>query len=163
MKERLKSIKHVAMDMDGTIYRGNELFPETKPFLALLEKMNISYSFLTNNSSKSTRDYLNKLKKMDILIQEEQMVSSVIHTIDYLKKNHPAFSRIFVAGTESLREQFILDGFKLVDDNPQVVVLGSDLNHDYNRLCKAAYWIKKGCLWLTTHPDIEIPIETDTC
>ena len=31
--ERLRGIKHVALDMDGTIYMGMSLFPYTKPFL----------------------------------------------------------------------------------------------------------------------------------
>ena len=52
--------------MDGTIYMGDSLFPFTIPFLDELKNMGISYSFLTNNPSKSLDDYLNKLKKMGI-------------------------------------------------------------------------------------------------
>ena len=47
--------------MDGTIYKGGTLFPWTNPFLAQLAELGIGYSFLTNNSSKSTDDYLRHL------------------------------------------------------------------------------------------------------
>ncbi|MBR5298016.1 MAG: hydrolase, partial [Parabacteroides sp.] len=49
VKNKLAKIKHVALDMDGTIYMGDSLFPYTIPFLEKLKQMNISYSFLTNN------------------------------------------------------------------------------------------------------------------
>ncbi len=52
---RLRRIKHVALDMDGTIYMGMSLFPFTMPFLEGLKEQGIGYSFLTNNPSKSIR------------------------------------------------------------------------------------------------------------
>ena len=58
MRKRLQQIRHVALDMDGTIYRGKTLFEETAPFLALLRELRIGYTFLTNNPSKSVADYL---------------------------------------------------------------------------------------------------------
>ena len=42
VKEKLAKIKHVALDMDGTIYMGDSLFPYTIPFLEKLKRMNIS-------------------------------------------------------------------------------------------------------------------------
>ena len=41
LMERLRRIRHVALDMDGTIYMGMSLFPYTKPFLAGLKEMGI--------------------------------------------------------------------------------------------------------------------------
>ena len=49
LKERLREIKHVALDMDGTIYNGSTLFPYTVGFLESLRNAGIGYSFLTNN------------------------------------------------------------------------------------------------------------------
>ena len=58
MNRRLSNIRHVALDMDGTIYSGGTLFDSTRPFLALLGQLGIGHTFLTNNSSKSAKDYL---------------------------------------------------------------------------------------------------------
>src|SRR4051812_7883380 len=51
LRERLRRIAHVALDMDGTIYLGDKLFPETLPFLAALARLGIGHSFVTNNPS----------------------------------------------------------------------------------------------------------------
>ena len=58
LMRRLRRIRHVALDMDGTIYMGMSLFPYTQPFLKSLREMGIGYSFLTNNPSKCIADYL---------------------------------------------------------------------------------------------------------
>ena len=66
MNSDLITIRHFALDMDGTIYRGGTLFPTTLPFLELLTELEISYTFLTNNPSKSVNDYLASLARMGI-------------------------------------------------------------------------------------------------
>jgi len=162
MQKKLNQISHIAMDMDGTIYQGDKLFKETKPFLKLLNDLNISYTFLTNNSSKSVFDYLTKLKKMGITIKPEQIITSTINTIHYLLNNHSDFKRLYVLGTESLCAELREYGFQIVDDNPDVVISGFDTGLIYERLCKAAYWIKQGCLWISTHPDVECPTNQKT-
>ena len=66
MNKRLRDIRHVALDMDGTIYSGGTLFESTRPFLALLDELGIGHTFLTNNSSKSAKDYLARLRQIGI-------------------------------------------------------------------------------------------------
>jgi HAD superfamily hydrolase (TIGR01450 family) len=162
MQEKIKKIHHIAMDMDGTIYQGSKLFPETIPFLKLLKKLNIGYTFLTNNSSKSASDYVEKLRDMGINISSEQIINSTINTAHYLKTNCPGFKRLYVVGTDSLRKELNDYGFEVTDENPEVVITGFDTALAYDRLCKAAYWIKQGRLWISTHPDVECPTDLDT-
>ena len=53
LQTRLRGVVHVALDMDGTIYKGGTLFSCTAPFLAGLKELGIGYTFLTNNPSRS--------------------------------------------------------------------------------------------------------------
>ena len=71
IKEMLRGVRHVALDMDGTIYMGTTLFPFTIPFLEKLKQMGITYSFLTNNPSRSIDAYLQKLEHMGINATEK--------------------------------------------------------------------------------------------
>ena len=57
-------IRHVALDMDGTLYRGKRLFDATLPFLERLRRLGIGYTFLTNNTSLSKADYVRKLRRL---------------------------------------------------------------------------------------------------
>ena len=142
---RLRKIKHVALDMDGTIYMGMSLFPYTKPFLAGLSSFGVNYSFLTNNPSKSIADYLHKLDTLGIKATEEEMYTTALATIDYIKTNYPQAKRLFLLGTPSMISEFEKAGFVSTaaapNDVPDVLVAAFDMSLVYNRLCRAAWWI----------------------
>jgi len=163
LRDRLRSIKHVALDMDGTIYNGSTLFPFTVPFLENLKKLGIGYTFLTNNPSKSVNDYLIHLKNMGISVTREEMYTTALATIDYLKKNYPEVKRLFILGTPSMIKEFEAAGFESTDDDPNdkpdAVVVGFDKSLVYARLCRAAWWITKGILYLATNPDKVCPTD----
>lgn len=160
---RLKAIRHLALDMDGTIYSGSSLFPSTIGFLDSLKRNGISYSFLTNNPSKSITDYLLHLGKMGIRATGEEIYTSALAAIDYLRFNHPAIGRLFILGTPSMIGEFEEAGFISTGDNPEdtpdAVVAGFDMTLTYSRLCRAAWWIGKGLPYIATNPDRVCPTD----
>lgn len=160
---KLKAIKHVALDMDGTIYNGTTLFPFTVSFLEKMNEMGIGYSFLTNNPSKSTDDYLKHLEKMGIPGKREEMYTSAQATIDYIKDNYPQAKRLFLLGTPSMIREFESAGFVSTDDSsediPDMIVAGFDMSLTYSRLCRAAWWIKEGLPYIATNPDRVCPTD----
>lgn len=166
LKQRLAGIRHVALDMDGTIYMGNSLFPFTIPFLRRLREMGITYSFLTNNPSKSLDDYLLKLHKMGIEATEEEMYTTTVATIDYLKAHYPSARRLFLLGTPSMISQFEKAGYistaDSADDVPDVVIAAFDMSLVYSRLCRAAWWIAQGLPYIATNPDRVCPTNEQT-
>ena len=166
MNARLRQIRHLALDMDGTIYSGGTLFESTRPFLALLGDLGIGYTFLTNNSSKSTKDYLARLRKIGITAAPDQLYTSTQATIEYLHEQRPAVKRLFVLGTFSMSREMESAGFVLTADNafdaPDGVVVGFDTELTYPRLCRAAYWISQGKPFIATHPDRICPTDQPT-
>jgi HAD superfamily hydrolase (TIGR01450 family) len=163
---RLRAVQHVALDMDGTIYTGGTLFPFTIPFLQLLRELGIRYTFLTNNSSRSTADYLAHLEKIGIKASSDQLYTSTQATIEHLEQELPDLKRLFVLGTPSMRQEMAEAGFTLTEDSaedePDAVVVGFDTGLVYRRLCRAAYWIKQGKYFIATHPDRICPTDQPT-
>ena len=163
---RLKGIRHVALDMDGTIYMGMSLFDFTKPFLSRLKQMGITYSFLTNNPSTSIADYLKKLAGMGIEATADEMYTTALATIDYLKTHLPAAKRLFILGTPSMTSEFVKAGFEVAedsaDDRPDAVVVAFDKTLTYDRLCRAAWWIQQGLPYIATNPDRVCPTDQPT-
>src|SRR5207248_2528462 len=106
MNRRLNKIRHVALDMDGTIYKGKTLFGATEPFLELLRELNLGWTFLTNNPSRSVTDYLAHLRQMGIPATEQQLYTSAQATIEFLHEKWPAARRLFILGTPSMCDQF---------------------------------------------------------
>lgn len=163
LKAHLKGLKHIALDMDGTIYNGSTLFPFTIPFLNKLKEMGIGYSFLTNNPSKNTADYLNHLSKMGIEATKEEMYTSAQATIEYIKVHHPKVKRLFILGTPSMIKEFELNGFESVADDPNdvpdMLVVGFDMSLEYSRLCRATWWASQNLPFIATNPDRVCPTD----
>ena len=166
LKEKLRRIRHVALDMDGTIYLSNSIFPFTLDFLAKLDRLGISYSFLTNNPTRSLEDYLAKLSGMGIKASKEQMYSTVPATIDHIREHYPSAKRLFLLGTPSMIRQFEDAGFESTadsaDDKPDLVVVAFDTTLVYSRLCRAAWWVARGLPYVATNPDRVCPTDQPT-
>ncbi len=152
--------------MDGTIYRGKTIFQATIPFLDLLTKLDIGYTFLTNNPSKSNADYHANLRTMGIKARPDQLYTSTQSTIEYLQENWPQVKTLFVLGTPSMARSFAEAGFVLLrngpKERPDAVVVGFDTTLTYARLCRAAWWITRGVPYFATNPDIVCPTDKPT-
>ena len=164
--QSLRNVKHLALDLDGTLYLGGTLFDCTKPFLNRVRDLGIGRTFFTNNSSRSTRQYVEKLNKLGIDATERDIFSSTHCTLDYLREKHVHAKRAFVLGTPALREEFAAHGFTLcgegASDEPDLVIVGFDTTLSYDRVCRAAWWISKGKPFIATHPDRICPTDEPT-
>ena len=163
LRAKLAKIKHLALDMDGTIYLGSTLFPFTTKFLSDMKEAGISYSFLTNNPSRSVADYLKKLEGLGIEADEENMYTTSLAAIDYIKAHYPQARRLFLLGTPSMISQFEKAGFESCtdspDDVPDVLVVAFDMTLEYSRLCRAAWWASQGVPYIATNPDRVCPTD----
>jgi HAD superfamily hydrolase (TIGR01450 family) len=159
---RLRRIRHFALDMDGTLYRGTRLFDVTLPFLNQLRRLRIGYTFLTNNTSLSKADYVVKLRQLGIDAAADDIATAADTTIAYLRDKLPHVESIAVLGTPSLCGEFERAGFDVTWNAPQAVVVGFDTTLSYDRLCRAAYWINAGLPFVATHPDLVCPTDEPT-
>lgn len=152
--------------MDGTIYTGSKLFNFTRPFLAALKEMQVGYSFVTNNPSKSVKDYVVKLRALGIKADASDIFTSTQATIEYLHSHLPRARRVFALGTPSMCAELAEASFVLCedspDDEPEIVVVGFDLTLTYPRLGRAAWWIQKGKPFIATNPDLVCPTDEAT-
>lgn len=166
LRQQLADIRHIALDMDGTIYLSNTIFPFTLDFLRKLDRLGITYSFLTNNPSKSLNDYLRKLDKMGITASRENMYTTTVAMIDYIRKHFPGARKLFLLGTPSMVSQFEDAGFISMPDSPDavpdIIVASFDMTLEYKRLCRAAWWISRGLPYLATNPDRVCPTDEQT-
>ena len=163
LRKACAKIRHVALDMDGTIYMGGTLFPFTKRFLNRLTDNGIGYSFLTNNPSASIDDYLHKLSAMGIETSREQMYTTALAAIDYIKTHYPDARNLFLLGTPSMIAEFEAAGFRSAADDendvPDMVVVAFDKTLRYERLCRAAWWVSQGLPYIATNPDRVCPTD----
>lgn len=158
--QNLKEKSVYLLDMDGTIYLGDELIDGAKEFLAKLKEEGKRYIFLTNNSSKSKDIYVEKLNGLGIDASEEEVFTSGEATTMYLKRQKEG-ARVYLLGTPALEDEFKKEGFILEKDRHKsidYVVLGFDTTLTYEKLWGACEYIAEGVEYIATHPDFNCPL-----
>lgn len=156
-KNDLKNKKLWILDMDGTVYLGNRLFPETLPFLERIRENGARYLFFTNNASRAKDTYVTRLNGMGIPAGLDDILTSAEATIAFLKQHRPGKS-VYVVGTPDLIRSFEDAGIKVEEDAP-IVVASFDTTLTYDKLEKACRYIREGAEFISTHPDFNCPVE----
>ena len=147
------------LDMDGTIYLGDRLFDCTRPFLETLRAQGKRHLFLTNNSSKDRMAYVAKLARLGIEAEPDDVFTSGEATTRLLLGRMPG-AAVAVFGMPTLEREFREAGFRLVEREPDVVVLGFDQAFDYAKMTRLCDLVREGRPYVATHPDFNCPTET---
>ena len=154
----LNKIKLFVLDMDGTFYLGDSIISGSLDFLKKVEELGREFIFFTNNSSKNSESYRLKLQKLGCNVTSDRVITSGDVTINYLKKNY-ASKKVYLLGTKFLEDSFKSSEILLVDDKPDIVVVGFDTDLTYEKIYKACTFIRQGSIFLATHLDLNCPTE----
>jgi len=157
----LKEKKLFLLDMDGTIYLGNNIFDGTIDFLNWVKQNNGKYMFLTNNSSKSVDKYIEKLEKMGVYATKDDFTTSAQATAIYLQK-HNKNDLIYVFGTQALKDELTTYGLNITDklvNGIKCLVMGFDTELTFQKLEDACILLGKGVDYIATNPDWVCPTE----
>tara|TARA_B100000945_G_scaffold265602_1_gene225093 strand:- start:185 stop:973 length:789 start_codon:yes stop_codon:yes gene_type:complete len=155
INETLDGITTVFLDLDGTIYLGHGLIDGALEFLERLEERGIRRYFLSNNSSKSVDQYLEKLRDLGINADEDEVLLSTHDLISWLSKKE--VTNTFLVGTEGMRSMITERGIDASSEDPEFVVLGYDTEITYEKLATASIHLHRGVPMVASHPDIVCP------
>lgn len=151
--------KGYLIDLDGTMYLGNEKIPSGTRFISRLQKEKIPFLFLTNNSTKTSEMVAKRLKEaFDIHVTKEHVYTSSLATVDYLKEDGKG-KKVYVIGEKGLKKTLFDAGFSYEEEHPDYVVVGLDTDVTYEKVVKAVLAIQKGATFIGTNPDKNIPTE----
>ncbi|GIX46339.1 MAG: acid sugar phosphatase [Candidatus Tectimicrobiota bacterium] len=151
-------LRHVVMDMDGVIYRGEALLPGVRTLLQQLQQRGVQVAFLTNNASRHRQELAEKLKAMGLPCTLEQVWGSAYITARYLAREAPA-ARVFVVGTAGTVRELQEAGLTVVPTHEGAthVVVGLDWGLTYEKLRQAHYAICQGAHFIATNLDPTYP------
>lgn len=154
----LKNIKLFVLDMDGTIYLGENILPRAIEFVHTAREKGIKVAFFTNNASKNPQNYVDKLNRMGFGATRGDVVTAGDVTIQFLKRYRPGES-VYLVGTPALENSFIESGIEL-SEHAGIVVSSFDTTLTYEKLVIACDLIRNGADFYCTHPDYNCPTET---
>lgn len=146
------------IDLDGTMYRGNEPIDGAASFIQTLNEKDIPYLFLTNNSTSTQEKVAHKLMSMGIDTTYKHVFTSSMATAKYIKEKN-AQARCMVIGEEGLYDAIDKEGLTIADTSCDYVVIGLDRQITYEKLAQACLAIREGAVFISTNGDLAIPTE----
>lgn len=156
--ELLRSKKGFLCDMDGVIYKGNQLLPGVKEFVEWLYRENKKFLFLTNSSGKTPRELQQKLGRMGLEVDESHFYTSALATAKFLSHQSPGCSA-YVIGEPGLFNALHDANITFNDVDPDYVVIGETMNYNYSLICKAMNHVLNGAKLIGTNTDLTGPSE----
>ncbi|NTW72773.1 MAG: HAD family hydrolase [Eubacteriaceae bacterium] len=157
--EALRAKKGFICDMDGVIYKGNQLLPGVKEFVEWLYRENKKFLFLTNSSAKSPKELREKLGRMGLDMNESHFYTSALATARFLSRQHPGCSA-YVIGDPGLYTALKEAGISINNTDPDYVVVGETSNYNYETITQAMRHVLNGAKLIGTNTDLTGPGET---
>ncbi len=149
------------IDLDGVIYRGNELLPGAKEFIAWLKANNKKFLFLTNNSFASETQVLEKLISLGIVTDTSHLLSAGEAAVQNIARRFPG-ALVYLVGEQPLNDllrQYQLQVADVDSYRADVVLVGLDRHFDYKKLTGAVLAVRAGAHFITINRDPLLPVE----
>lgn len=154
----LKKARLFLLDMDGTIYIDNDLFDGVTDFLDYIDRIGGKYIFITNNSSKTSAQRIEKLASLGISTTPDNFLSSADATVLYLKNK--SYRKIYVLGTASFCDQLRAAGLPVtntLEDDIDCLCMGFDTEITFQKLEDACILLREDIDYIATNPDLVCP------
>ncbi|MBO3801638.1 MAG: HAD-IIA family hydrolase [Thermoproteota archaeon] len=152
-------VDQIIMDLDGCVYLGDHPINGSPQAIKKLRDKGVKIRFLTNNATKTREDYKNKLSKMGIPVESNDILTSGSATAIYLKKKFGE-TNIYPIGGKALIEELSREGHKIVEWNKaDFVVVCLDFDINYDKLLNATRAVMTGAKLIATNRDPTVPSE----
>jgi molybdenum cofactor cytidylyltransferase len=122
----LASVRHLIVDMDGVLWRGDQPMPGLTDFFATLRALEVRFVLATNNASKRPDEYQEKLARFGVEVPLETILTSAQATADYLASIAPPGTPVYAIGGNGVRHALTERGFVLAEEDVRYVVVGWD-------------------------------------
>lgn len=152
-----ENIKNLILDMDGVLWKDAEPIGDLPKIFSSLRSQNIQVVLATNNATRTTQQYLEKLANLGVILEPWQIATAGQATSHYLHSHYSAGTRIHVMGEMGLVKHLAEEGFTITDYDVKAVVVGVDRSVSYQKISVAAGLIRGGAEFLGTNPDKTFP------
>jgi NagD protein len=144
--------------MDGVVYRGSELIPGADRFVRQLLDRQLPFLFLTNNSQRTRRDVVTKLHRLGIDVGESHIFTCAMATARFLASQKPG-GTAYVIGEGGLLQALHHNGYSIVDQDPDYVVVGEGRTVSYEMMETAVRMVLNGARLIATNLDPNCPTQ----
>lgn len=150
----LKDTEIVVLDLDGTITMDGEFIPGAIDFIRFCLESKVLY-FCTNNSAFEPDAFIANIKRFDLDILSSQVLCSTTYTLGFLRSKD--YKRIGILGSVELKTAIELEGFKTVEKNADLYIIGFSRKIEYSEILEVCIAVSRGIPYVLTNPDLSYP------
>jgi 4-nitrophenyl phosphatase len=154
-------IKSLIIDMDGVIWRSDAPIGDLASLFNRIRVRGLKFVFATNNSTKTSEQYVEKLQDFGVDAEPWQVITSSQAAVHAIAQKFPPGTKVYMIGEDGLRLPLEEKGFDVlsVDDAPQaeVVVMGLDRGINFQKAVEATLLVRSGIPFYATNPDKTFP------
>jgi HAD superfamily hydrolase (TIGR01450 family) len=154
-RAKLEDAHGFVIDLDGTLIAGTRLLHGARP---LLEYAEGRYAIVSNNSSDTSVSLARKLARLGLPVEPDRIVLASEQTVLLIAQRYPQ-ARIRVVAHPALVRFAAESGCDLVEENPDVILLGRDPRFSYAKLRSMVNQMRSGARLIVTNPDMNHPAE----
>ena len=158
--DKLRACRLFLLDMDGTLNLGDAPLPHAARFLRTLAGRGSRFVYLTNNSSRSSEDYVNRMRGMGFPCERENVFTSGEASAAYILEHYPG-RPVYAVGTAALCRELEAFGVPLADTEESLVLVGFDRELTYAKLDRAVHLLRRGAPFIAANPDWVCPMPGD--
>jgi arabinose operon protein AraL len=147
------------LDLDGTVYRGDQLIRGADEAIRALREAGRRVAFLSNKPLQTRADYALKLTRLGVPAKPDDVINSSLVLARHLRGLDPG-APVYVIGEPPMLGEMRAHGFEVRDDERvRWVVIAFDRTFTYAKLNTALQAVKAGARLIATNPDRTCPVE----
>ncbi|HLO32722.1 MAG TPA: HAD-IIA family hydrolase [Anaerolineales bacterium] len=156
-----ENINALILDMDGVVWRGETPIGDLPTIFDRIRARGLKYVFATNNSTKTSEQYVFRLKGFGVEVEPWQVVTSSQAAVHAIAQRFPGGTKVFMIGEDGIRVPLEQEGFEVVSienaPQAQVVIMGMDRGITFEKACEAALLVRNGIPLYATNMDKTFP------
>lgn len=156
-------LEGLVCDLDGVVYRGKEPIPGSADAIADLRSQGVRVVFATNNAMRTVGQFLERLERMGIQAEADDLVSSAVVTVEELARRGLATAGVLVVGGDGIHEALERGGATILPAHrgreAEVVVVASTPDFTFEQMKAAATAVRQGATFVATNADPTFPTQ----
>ena len=157
----LPHIKALILDMDGVVWRGDRPIGDLAAIFRQLRQRGLQFAFATNNSTKTSAQYVELLKRFDVEAEASQVVTSA-HAVGLaVARDFPSGTKVYMIGEDGIRQALEDRGFQILElasaGEAQAFVMGIDRGITFDEVVEGSLLVRQGVPFYATNLDKTFP------
>ncbi len=155
------NIKALILDMDGVIWKADMPIGDLTAIFNRIRERGMKFVFATNNSTKTSEQYVTRLKEVGVHAEPWQVVTSSQAAAHAMAQKFPRGTKVFMIGEDGVRIALQEEGFEILSvegaPNAEAVVIGMDREITFQKMVEATLLVRRGVPFYATNSDKTFP------